>query len=496
MSKLPVTPYPTLFSSYADNSQSFHAWHETVTEQPLDKQVESIKQLVKQTDYTFIAQNKRLFERKFEDLFAVLKQDKNNVQAFWLHALYCSLLLHSYYDTYGKTAEAARYEKLSQDFIQYYLQGTTPPVEASVTWLDKIKTDLAALLATPLHTSSIRQWVGFINMQRLSLVFGRIATTELIKLAQSLHALDSMEQLVGFTFHLSNIKKTIPLFNALSVGLFAVRFSLNFSLMMRHTLFDKEGTASERFVEEFKARYWVMTNDIVWLIVNGLTNFSSYFHVPGPVAAGLLSGFLLFDTLWMWHLLAMQKSVYEQTRAAYLSELLLLGTTPARYAILKMQLARLEQDGVQQQASFEFCRAAAALLCTGFTLSLCFPPALAPAFYLICAVASSMYLSYEQYGAYRKQAWMEANDPCVANHEAMQAAWDTFTFTMAKNLTMPIVIMGVCAVSIPAALCIMTLYLGIEYAMSLPKTSAEELPPASPLSLEEDQVPDWISLAR
>ncbi len=305
-----------------------------------------------------------------------------------------------------------------------------------------------------------------------------------------------------------------PILNVLSVGLFAARFIVNAGIILKHVFAPTEEEKSidigTRLWNELYDRHCVMLNDLVWAIINLLTNYSALFNISIPVANYLMVGFLFFDISLLLYRHYLAKQEYLEKKAQYLFEKsnyeTLMGATTLSAADLRKyqaycqmldeQLKELEISWKKTSATLSFNIAAAVFLFSGFsgTLLLANPVGMTLSF-LVCTIAIAMYLSADMYGIYREKAErlnqcaLEGKDTSMALLE-YQAARNDFILTMTKNIIMPLLIMTIFAVCWEAAVVLTAVYIGYEctkgYFNSPPKLETLE-PPLAGESAENDE---------
>ena len=257
---------------------------------------------------------------------------------------------------------------------------------------DKFSSDINELAKIPFHLSKQRDLAGDANMQRLSTRFTLITLKLSLLSARELHLLDSVEWMMGRPFNLTILDSPLGVYNALSVGLSGLRLLVNIADIIQLTLKDdKKRSMSDRFYEGVKKHHYQMVNDAVWTVVNGLSNYAEYFHIPAPIPNLLMLGFTVFDVLWLNYALLLEKQAYDIKTQ-------LLKNNPH-------ELERLERSHEKTRFALFFYIIAACLMLVSFTAAfLLFPPALLPVCFLVCNIAIAMYLSGDKFGA-----WNEAH---------------------------------------------------------------------------------------
>lgn len=449
-----------------------------------------------QQEYDFLARHRTMIEQEFNDLFNALKNKPDNHESFWLYCYYLSLMLHSYYQAYGKRSHANKYNAFAKDIAHFYEHKTFPSNAVVKQWQEQLKHDLGELASTPRHVEKIRDWVAFTNITRMQIVFSRLAIKQSLVILQGSHLLELIDAFLGKPTDVGGMMSMLDaptgVFNVLSVGVFVARFALNMGMLLKHIFIpndaEKKLPLGERFTQELAKRHCDMLNDLVWGTVNGLTNYASYFNISAPVANWIMAGFLLFDVSLLFYRKRLAEQSYMLKKEQYEQEIKELDLGSPSRVLLEAQLAELERNWQATNATYWFNVSAALLLMTGFSASLLLAnPVAAPVCFLVCAVAIAMYISGDLYGNYHEkhlllqQAEQEGRDSTHA-YKALQEARSEFITSMVKNTVMPMLIMGVFAVSWPAALALTVLFIGYESTKGYFKQN-----PTPELELKEDK---------
>lgn len=435
------------------------------------------KALADGKNYRFVAKHRTLIEQEFNQLRTILKKNSANDKTFGFYSYYCSLMLEAYYSAYDKPDKAAEYAGINDKLRQALQQPTfiwpQDDVDRRLT-KKKIVDDLAKLARTPQQISKIRSWLGFFNIVRIQIVFSRLTVKQSLLLANELHWLAKLDSMLGMHRDVNTMVRTLdsmtPYFNLLSVGIFAARFMVNFSMLVKHTLrpsvSEQEFTWGERFKQEFNKRHCDFLNDIVWGCVNALTNYAEYFHIAAPVANWAIASFLVFDASLLIYRRSLEKADYLCKKAQLLHDK--REAPAAQHSMLDEQLAQLERDWQTTSATYWFNVAAAMLMLSGFSASLLLASSIsAPVCFFIVTIAVAMYISADSYGKYYQNDQMLQRDE-VENKDTrvslvnMQAARRDFMLAMAKNTFMPMLLLTTLAISWPAALVLTALYIGYE----------------------------------
>lgn len=491
------------FETFCTDKQGFYSNAKTIAE---------ATKLANDHDARFLSTNKLLIEKEFNQLFSALKKNSKDREEFLVYCHYCCVMMEKLYSTkpYENEGQVISYRE-KKDKLQYRVdKGKFPDDEAEDSFLHMLQKKLAAslgsLVSTPIHTTKIRDWLGFANIYRIHFVFCRLAVKQSLLLGRELQWLEKLDQLLGIHTDVDGMVSIINapagLFNALSVGLFTARLILNAGVLLKHTLSSsgEKGPSAlsrtERFYNAFymNQRNCVMLNDFVWGTVNGLSNYAAYFNISAPVAAWLTAGFLVFDVSLLVYRRSLaekeyqlKRDQYEYEKGLYLSKLK-LGTITAvemkRYIVLNEQIDQLDISWQSTSATYYFNIAAAALLMGGFSASLLLAtPVAAAVCFSLCVIAVAMYLSADMYGKYVEKSeilkhaeWDELqtknreteptdahNNLAIALFNA-QTARNDFITGMIKNTVMPILIVTTFAMSLPAALILTAAYIGYEWS--------------------------------
>lgn len=440
----------------------------------------------KKSDYPFIARNHLLLQQEFEQLFASLKAKKKNRRDFWLYCYSCALMLETYHRHYGQKAKAQEYRAIA-DKIKASLKGERVVREnkkddAFLTRVGKaVSNDVVELFKTPTQLSKLRDKVGFYNIIRIYWVFCRLTFTNSLRLLRDVKILELLENAIGKNIDVDVVVDTLEapnsIFRGLSVGFFLARLFLNSLVTIKHMAGSSSKERSlplkERFYLEIYKRHPVFLNDIVWAVVNGVTNYAQVFHISAAAAGWITAGFMLFDfalILWRRHL---AEEEYNTKKAQYTAEQqhCLHMEDLERYDLLTRQLKNLEISWQAKNSTFLFNAAAALMLGAGFSASMLFAsPALIVVSYAVCMVAVAMYLSDGAYNNYKEkslrlqQAHIEnvPADDLKRVLEEYQAARNEFIFTMIKNTVMPTLILATFAVCWQAAVVLIAVYAAYE----------------------------------
>ena len=448
--------------------------------------IASVNELVAPVGYSKLVAEVSHIERDLDHLLSSLKIKGQNRKDFLLYGYYCSSLLAKYYSSYGKKDKAYKYKSLSQEFDAGY-RNSTDANNISADFLDKLKKDFKAptrmvndfeeFLSTPFHISKIRDWLGFINLNRIVFGFSRVTIKEIVLLAQQFNWFEQFDQWTGMHTDvdsmLQSLNVPVQILNALSVGVFAARFTISASMLLKHTFSpsseESSLTTGERFQQELYKRHCIMLNDLAWGCINLFTNYSTIFKLSAPIANGLTVGFLFFDMALIVYQSYLYELDYKIKKNQYETELASYESTDVEEVlVIKEQLAALniEREAIIRQCYFNV--AGALLFISGFSATfLLATPAAIISGYFLCTLGVAMYLSSDSFKKYQEKSLIlkefqtEGADQSDALTN-MQKARQDFMITMAKNVIMPMLIVSAFAVSIELAVIIAAGYIAYE----------------------------------
>lgn len=262
-----------------------------------------------------------------------------------------------------------------------------------------------------------------------------------------------------------------PLLNVLSVTLFPLR-SLLHAAMIKHVLFPLDGnTRWETLWQELDMRHANFINDIMWMVVNFLCNFSQYSGLSVSATLWLTAIFLVVDFSMFMYSYARDWRLFAKKQRQLKAELEQLNLTDAERKLLDAQLESLKNLWVGKQSMWYCYMLGAGLLAAGFTASfLLTSPFTLPLSFAVCLVGVTCYFTAGSYGnMMQKHHAFSANkkdkfyDAKLADY---QLARNQFYLSFAKHLIMPTLIIGsvlVCwQLSIPIILACIAVHYGSE----------------------------------
>ena len=277
--------------------------------------------------YEFLTKHYLLIEQEFSDLMKALQtMDEDKHKDAWYYAYYCCHLLEQYYQGYDKPDKIAHYQKhkciIKQKLGENSAHISESPTPDFMARLQvKVTHDIKSLVTLPFHVSKLEQLLGLTNLIRFQIVFSKLLVATAITAAHQAHYLDAIDNMCHHPIDLAIMDQSTFIFNFLSVGIFASRFALNMGMLIKHVFFptDEAKTLSwpARLKQELLERHVIFINDLVWGVVNGLTNYAQYFNIPATTAAPLMAGFMGFDVLVLLYMTYFSKQQYDTKKSQY-----------------------------------------------------------------------------------------------------------------------------------------------------------------------------------
>lgn len=443
-------------------------------------------------DYAFLAKNRKLIKQEVDHLQNIVSNSEKKSNHTQNRYDYYSGLLSQYYVGHNEPEKAAKLQRRSKT-----VEDDSPMLHNAQKYLGIEK--------EPNAVGKLYKLLGNANMQRLESGFARATVRQALILASNLQYADS---LIDISDMASVIDSAGPTFNALSLGLFACRFSINLAQIIQHTWFptDEEKfsslTAYERFCQEIYDRQYHLLNDIVWFSVNLFCNYNAYWNLSDLFAGQLTAIFLVFDALWLVYDRQRIEKEYLIKKEQYLDEIRQLDNKDqdalgaqeieninSEKSLLKQQLAELELEWQRSNANYLFSIAAAAVFTAGYSATLLFASQAAIVFsFFICNIAVAMYLSANEWANYQQKAYLlEQDNTSVVAERELDEARNAFIFAMLKNTIMPLFITTCFAVCWPAAVAGTVLYIS-NYLLS--ETSEPSMPSLSAKTADNDEDSD------
>ncbi len=440
-------------------------------------------------DYGYIAPNSALIEQEFKDLFNALQQknlEKANKEKFWLYCYYCCLLLEKYYEAYEKKEKIKEYKDLKQKLRTHWGAPASQPQNKYFfsNLRDSIATDLKELLIET-RVSKYRRMIGIANLWRIYWFFYRTTMKNAVFLAQDVHLLEKLGNLLGQNIDAKKTFSVLETPNSLlrfcSVAFFVVRFIMNSGVILKHTFYpsdeEKDLKMSARFSRELYLRQSDLINEI-WGAVNTATNYNQLCHISAAAAGWVVVGFLFFDVcliLWRRHLAKqdylIKKAQYASEYAFFENELqkndLSVDERKFLEAQCSMSIAQTEHLNFTWKAkdsTFLFNATAAFLIMTGFSASMVLTPAIfVLGAYMVSTLGVAMYFCDGAYHNYKEKSLLlekaqEEEQVTKALLVNYQEARNNFIFKMAKTIIIPGVLISACLISWPLAVALTLTY--------------------------------------
>ena len=450
-------------------------------------------------DYGFLLKNKALIETEFEQLFRSLKNKKDK-EAFWLYGYYCAAMLENFYKAYGQPSKAKEYAEYRVK-IKHYRSPLSSQEEKNTSVVDTVYNAILKgfknICSAPWHTTKIKDYVAYANLNRLYLTFCRLTLTAGLSLAEVREFIAKIDALLGthtdINKAIARLQAPAKVMNYLSVGFFLARFIIDAGLLVRHTFFPSEeekGSALyERFKFELSKRHFNFANDLVWTTVNTLSNFNYLFGISGAAAGYLTLTFLFFDMAMILYKKHCAEEDYQTKKAQYIEEISYYEDEAQQIEQLHAQLQKLEIKWQNTKATYNFYATAAGLLIIGFSAAMIINlPLTTVGGFFICLGAVAMYLSGDAYAHYNekslalKETQLLTDSPILALKE-YQLARNDFMCTLAKNTFLPMVAITLFATCLPAALLFTALVIGYELYEAASLRKSEEPPPEPTLCM-------------
>ena len=317
------------------------------------------------------------------------------------------------------------------------------------------KKPLNSVSVNYLSLSKVRDFMWYLNGYRLSGVFSKLTTIQLIELAKQWSWIDNLNNIsvFGNNFHMDTQAFThvTKVLNACSIGFYGITFSIQMLTILKHLM----GTEVERSVgpweqikHEIWKRHWRLGNDGVWAVINLLTNYADYFHLTATFANQLTAGFVLLDLVWLYRLYLSTMSPLNEQENIY-NALFKDETDLDEKAFITAQQESLQLLRERISFSFGVYSSAAALYISGFCLALAFQslPIVTAGFFL-CTFAMSLNLSEKAISQFK----------FAVEHEAMDAGLN-MTCALLENTFVPIFFMTAYSINLPVSVALTAFYI-------------------------------------
>lgn len=247
----------------------------------------------------------------------------------------------------------------------------------------------------------------------------------------------------------------------------------------------------DRLIYELYKRHCNYSNDLVWALINFLTNFNYISKIPDPITGYLTGTFLFFDVCMTLYKRNLAKEEYLSKKAQYLQEIkdyedlnkftyLTQAQRLKRLEQLRNQLTKHELSWQVTESTFNFAAVGAVLFMLGFTASLFVTPGvLVIGCYFVCVLAGAIYRSCDAYSAYKEksllleQAQLTGTNIPVSLKE-YEIARNDFLYTLTRNALIPPLLIATYAVCWPAAIALTVMFLGYELYHAYDQFSAKK----------------------
>ena len=359
--------------------------------------------------------------------------------------LYNAILLSNYSKHYKDIKKNNKYNAMVADIIKKQPQ-------------DSVGTNLLPL-------SMVRDFMWYLNGYRLSGVFSKLTTMELIELAKQWSFIDALNNIdiYGHNIHInpeafSHVTKVL---NACSIGFYGITFTIQMLTIFKHLIgsddVEKSAELWDKLKYELWKRHWRLGNDGVWAIINLLTNYAEYFHLTATFANQLTAVFVLLDLVWLYRLYYATMMPFDEQISIY-EEQLKTETDPNEIAFIKLQKESLELLKAKTQCTFKVYASAAVLYISGFGIALSSTaiPVVTAGFFL-CTLAMALGLS-ENTQTISKFVYAE-------DHEVMYAG-ACMVGSLVENTLVPITFMTAYSINLPVALLCTVAYLWLKMPAS------------------------------
>ena len=382
--------------------------------------------------YDVAFQNLYLLEKKVESLELLLKRtladaDANTYERL-KKILTCDLVLLSHYAQYYRdSARSNKYNAQLHDLTQSNIKDSVP--------------------MNPISSAAFKDFLWFLNGFRLSGVFSKLTTIELIELSKQSSLFDVMSSVYGIQIDPTAFNHVTKALNLCSVGFYSLTSTVQFLTMFKHLVGTSDVERSvgiwARFKHEVWKRHWRIVNDGVWGIINLLTNYPQLFKLTDVFASQLTAVFVVLDLFWLYRSYYTEEFLFQEQERFYLHQ------TAGQFDVASWQRDDLSRLIEKNNFVYGIFATAAALYITGFCIALTSTslPVVTAGFFL-CTFAMALNLSYKNITAYR-----------FAEPEEKNSKFFVMTGAVAANTFLPIFLMTAYSINFPLALCCTALYI-------------------------------------
>ncbi|MDF1756742.1 MAG: hypothetical protein P1U74_00340 [Legionellaceae bacterium] len=339
------------------------------------------------------------------------------------------------------------------------------------------------------HPSQFFDFLGTLNLYRLSYVFSRLSWKNLWLFFKSLNFLDINDKLRGHFINIAMMDYPTTVFNLASVFIFVARLLVEAATILKHwikpTVAEQGFSWSSRIYIEWVRKYARILNDIVWAVINAVTNFPLHFGIAIPVASWILAGFLFFDIGLLSYQLYGEESDYKERKAWAEDQKSIMNgkkldfSHDEEYAqkvlaknkpIYSFMLDLLDKEAqiclAETRAIVGLCIFATVLFVASLACCITMSsPLVLPICFFVCVFSVAMIISRGKFGeifSARKTKELDTSGKYKdERNEAIQKAqWD-FAKSFAINLFAPMIIIGLFTVHWPTAIAAIVVYLAV-----------------------------------
>ncbi len=336
--------------------------------------------------------------RNYEKQYALNHEEKQKAFANACMLYFTALILKEHYKDYRLEKKYKRYrdtvEKLECDLF-YLREDTANKQETHLQLLALVKNAAKKAVSASMY----RDAATYINLQRIYWIFCKLTMVELDVIFGSSTAFphaDKLAEIISLPSATNNI---------LSVAIFSLRLVHDIAMIVKHTFGNRaereNSSAGQRFVFELKKRFLDMLNNIVWGVINFVTNYGNICHISDVTGGYIISALLVFDIALVSFKRIEARKKYE-TAKAVLNAKIISAKDGKQRDVFFAQLKELEKDWAVKSKVFNFNQLAAGFIFAGWTVSLFVPPAAMLVGFITVTLGVAMYMSSDLYAAYVK----------------------------------------------------------------------------------------------
>jgi hypothetical protein len=408
-------------------------------------------------------------------------------------------------DKYNKVLQKNKVKTLEKAAPEIGPQVQVSDNEANDDFITKIKKFFIGLFVSLsafflFYERALLDNIGLLNIYRLSYVFSKNTWLYIWYYLRDLGLLVN-NTLKGIYLNVQALEFTTNIFYLLSVLLFVPRLIIDLCSIVKHAAFpstaERVYTSTELAWIEFKRRYKRLGNDLVWIVINALTNFPQYFNIPIPTANWLLAGFFFFDVIFLSIILRIEMNKFNE-KIQWIDEQLQLADQEESES-QNMESLREQKDTYKKmftlmknqansmlagtKATFGLYIAATLLFFVSFSLILTLGLQLAlPIGFFSCVLVVGLILSGGSFGeAIQARAIKNIELEQGLSKELQQDgrkqaerdAWINFGLKLAENIIVPMFIFGLVAIHWPTAIVVAVAYIAVKLYLSNKKDEPE-----------------------